>query len=131
MKLRFRCEDGHVFDGNETTQTCLNCGKPLNLSNCGAIQMYRKGNFMGMAVGMGIYVDNLPYGHIANTESVRIVLPYGQHKLHVTHTSTRACNDPVVEISPAAPIAFVKAGFGAMGFKINVQQVAESEMPPM
>lgn len=131
MKMRFRCNAGHVFDGNEASQICPHCQTPLQLNDCGAIQLYRMGNMMGMAVGMGIYVDELPYGHIANKESIRIVLPYGAHKIHVTHTSTRACNDPIVTLTPEAPIAFMKARFGAMGFKIVVEPAKPEDMPPM
>lgn len=131
MKMRFRCPAGHVFDGNETTTVCPTCGTPLQLANCGAIQMYRMGNYMGCAVGMGIYIDEVPFGHIGNCESLRIVLPFGPHKIHVTHTTTRACNDPIVVIDPANPIVYVKAHFRAMGFKIGVDVVDPSTMPPM
>lgn len=131
MKMRYRCPQGHVFNGNETTQICESCGAPLQLNDCGAIQLYRMGNMMGMAVGMGIYIDDVPYGHIANKESIRIVLPFGPHKIHVTHTSTRACNDPIVTLAPETPVAFMKAHFGAMGFKIVVEPAKPEEMPPM
>lgn len=131
MKMKFRCPQGHVFDGNEVTKFCDTCGSPLQLENCGAIQLYRMGNFMGCAVGMGIYIDEIPFGHIANKESVRLVLPFGAHKIHVTHTTTRACNDPIVMLTPEQPVAYMKAHFAAAGFKINVEFANPSEMPPM
>ena len=131
MKMRYRCSQGHVFDGNEDTKVCPNCGEALQLDNCGAIQLYRMGNMMGMAVGMGIYIDDTPYGHIGNTESVRIVLPFGEHKIHVTHTTTRKCNDPVVTLSAQHPIAYMKCHLAAMGFKIQVDAAKPEEMPKM
>ncbi len=131
MKIRYRCSKGHVFNGDENTKVCAECGELLSLDNCGAVQLYRMGNMMGMAVGMGIYIDEVPFGHLANKESVRIVLPFGTHKIHMTHTSTRNCNDPTFTITPQAPLAFMKAHFGAMGFKIVVEPAVPTDMPPV
>lgn len=131
MKMRYRCPNGHVSDGDENVMFCASCGQPLAGPGYGAIQLYRMGNFVGAAVGMGIYIDDMPYGHIGNRESIRIVLPFGPHKIHVTHTTTRACNDPMVMLTPEAPIAFMKAHFSAAGFKITVEFARPEEMPPM
>jgi hypothetical protein len=131
MKMRFKCGSGHVFNGDENTTVCPNCGQPLQLKDCGAIQLYRMGNYMGMAVGMGVYIDGEPFGHIGNKESIRIVLPFGTHKIHVTHTTTRACNDPMVTLTPEAPIAYMKCRLGAMGFKIVVEPSRPEDMPLM
>ncbi len=131
MKCRFRCGCGNIFNGDENTMVCPKCQKPLDTANCGAIQLYRMGSFMGMAVGMGVYIDDMPFGHLANKESVRLVVPYGPHKIHVTHTSTRNCNDPIVEVTPQMPVAFMKAHFSDMGFKITVEPAAEKDMPPV
>ncbi|MCR5292907.1 MAG: hypothetical protein K6E28_08525 [Eubacterium sp.] len=129
MKCRFRCGCGNVFDGNEYTNVCPRCGRPLPVQNCGAIQLYRMGNIAGMAVGMGIYIDDVPFGHIANKESIRLIVPYGTHKIHVTHTTTRACNDPLVTVTPQMPVAFMKAHFAGMGFTIQVDFARPEEMP--
>ena len=131
MKCRFRCGCGNVFNGDEHTQVCSSCGRTLDVANCGAIQLYRMGNMMGMAVGMGIHIDDIPFGYLANKESVRLVVPYGSHKIHVTHTTTRACNDPIVTITPEQPVAFMKAHFSGMGFKITVEPARPEEMPPV
>ena len=131
MRLRFRCRCGNVFNGDEHTFVCPNCHNQLQLNNCGAIQIYRMGNMMGMAVGMGVYVDDVPFGHIGNKESVRLVLPYGTHKVHMTHTTTRACNDPLITITPHAPVAYLKAHFSGMGFKITLDPARPEEMPPV
>lgn len=131
MRCRFRCNCGNVFNGDEHTNTCPKCGSLLELSNCGALQLYRMGNFMGMAVGMGVYIDDAPFGHLANKESIRLVVPYGTHKVHVTHTTTRACNDPFITITPQYPVAYLKVHFSGMGFAISVDPATPEEMPPV
>ena len=132
MKLRYRCGCGNVFNGDETSRVCPACNRPLQTDNCGAIQIYRMGNMMGMAVGMGIYVDDVPFGHLGNKESVRLVLPYGSHKLHMTHSTNRRCNDPIITITPEAPVAFVKAHIeGAFTVKIVIEQARPEDMPPV
>lgn len=128
LKVRFRCPNGHVFDGTNATGTCPTCGAVLPPKE-GIIQLYRMGNYLGCAVGMGIYIDGVSYGLVANKESVRISLPYGPHKVHVTHTTTRKCNDPVFTLSPDYPVIYTKAHFAAAGFKIVVEQATENEMP--
>ncbi len=133
MKCRFRCGCGNVFNGDENTQVCSACGRPLDLQNCGAIQLYRMGNMLGMAVGMGIYIDEQPFGHIGNKESVRLVVPYGSHKLHVTHSTNRRCNDPIITITPEAPVAFCKVHIKA-GFAVNtmiIEPARPEDMPPV
>ena len=127
IAVRYRCPNGHVFDGNDQQQVCPQCGAPLQKG--GYIQVYRMGNFAGAAVGMGVYVDDLPYGHLGNKQSIRISVPFGTHKLHMTHTTTRACNDPVYTLSPQYPYVFCKAHFAKAGFKINIDTVTPDTMP--
>ena len=127
ITVRHCCQQGHVFDGTEDQVTCPKCNSPLNKG--GYIQLYRMGNFMGMAVGMGVYVDEIPYGHIGNKQSIRISVPYGTHKLHVTHTTTRSCNDPLITITPEMPYAWCKCHFSAAGFAITVEPADPVSMP--
>ena len=127
VTIRYRCGCGNVFDGDDSTSTCPKCGAPLTKE--GYIQMYRMGAFGGMAIGMGIYIDDIPCGHIANKQSLRIAVPYGSHKVHVTHTTTRNCNDPVFTVSPEYPYAWCKAHFSKAGFKIIVDPASPDEMP--
>lgn len=127
IKVRYRCPNGHVFDGNEQQTVCPTCGAPLPKG--GYIQIYRMGNFSGAAVGMGVYVDDIPYGHVANKESIRISLPFGAHKIHMTHTTTRKCNDPIITIAPNAPSAFCKAHFTKAGFAIAIEPASPADMP--
>ena len=62
--LRIKCPScGNVVDvaGNGT---CANCGNPLVLPEDGVIQIYRMGSPFGIAVGMGIYLNGNPLGHL-------------------------------------------------------------------
>lgn len=127
ITVRYRCPQGHTFDGNESITQCPTCGAVLNKG--GYIQMYRCGNYMGMAVGMGIYIDDVPFGHIGNKQSLRISVPFGTHKVHVTHTTTRACNDPLLTVTPESPYVWCKARFVRAGFKINVDMANPQDMP--
>ena len=127
IPVRYRCAGGHVFDGQEGQTVCPTCGAPLPYG--GMIQIYRMGNYMGCAVGMGIYIDDVPCGHVGNKQSVRISVPFGKHKVHVTHTTTRKCNDPVFEVTPENPCVWCKAHFSAAGFKITVEQADPKDMP--
>ena len=127
IPIRYRCANGHVFDARDRQAICPTCGVPL--VNDGLIQMYRMGNYMGMAVGMGIYIDDVPCGHIGNKQSIRISVPFGNHKVHVTHTTTRKCNDPVYSVTPQNPCVWCKAHFSAAGFKITVEQANPQDMP--
>lgn len=127
IKARYRCANGHVFDGNDQTCTCPTCQVPLQKD--AYIQLYRQGNFMGCAVGMGIYLNNVPYGHISNKGSVKIYLPFGQYMIHVTHTATRNCNDPIITLTPQQPVVYTKARFTSAGFSITVDEAAPQDMP--
>ena len=127
IPVRRMCSCGNVFDGGEAQNTCPSCGAVI--PGGAIIHIYRMGNFAGMAVGMGIYIDDVPCGHLANKQSIRISVPYGPHKIHMTHTTTRACNDPVFELSPQAPYAFLKAPFAGGGFRIAGEPAMPTEMP--
>ena len=127
VTVRYRCSNGHVFDGTESQTACSECGAPL--PSGGFIQIYRMGNYMGCAVGMGVYIDDVPCGHIANTQSIRVSVPFGAHKVHITHTSTRKCNDPVFTVTPQAPYVWCKAHFTKAGFAIQVDQADPESMP--
>lgn len=127
IPVRRRCPNGHTVDGAESAAACPKCGAPYPPS--GVIHLYRMGNMMGMAVGMGIYLNGVEYGHLGNKKSVRIAVPYGQYTVHVVHTATRACNDPVFTLSPQTPYICCKASFTNAGWAINVQQAAPGDMP--
>lgn len=127
VTVRHRCQNGHVFNGTAGQTACPTCGAPLPKG--GYIQIYRMGNYMGSLVGMGIYIDGVPYGHVGNRESVRVSVPYGTHELHMTHTSTRNSSRPKLIIAPDRPYAFCKAHFSKAGFSIGIEEAPPDSMP--
>lgn len=127
IPLRHKCVCGYIDDGGDSSVSCPKCGRPYQPG--GIIHIYRMGNFAGMAVGMGIYINGEPFGHIGNKKSVRLALPYGQYVLHMTHTATRDCNDPVITLSPQTPYVCCKASFTNAGFSIGISPAQPSEMP--
>ncbi len=127
IPIRYRCASGHVFDSKVPQTNCPTCGAPL--PSGGLIQIYRMGNMIGAAVGMGVYIDDVPLGHLANKQSSRVSVPYGMHKVHVTHTTTRKCNDPVFTVTQEYPYVWCKAHFSKGGFAITVEQANPQDMP--
>ncbi|MBQ7444795.1 MAG: zinc-ribbon domain-containing protein [Clostridia bacterium] len=127
VKVRYRCPSGHVFNGTPDQEKCPTCQALLEKG--GYIQVYRMGHMAGAAVGMGIYVDEQPYGHLANKESVRISVPYGAHQLHITHTTTRDSTRPTLFISSSTPYVFCKAHFARGGFFIAIEESDPADMP--
>ena len=110
---------------------CAKCGAPLYVEQPAAIAVYRMGNFVGMANGFGLYLNEQPFGAIGNKESLTIPLPYGEYKLHVVCGMNRKCNDPVFRLSPEDPYVCVKVSM-KMGFiqnKFIVDRVDPATMP--
>ena len=130
---RFKCPSCGTVKDLPLNSSCPNCNQPFILNNAGYVQIYRMGSPIGVAVGYGIYINELPFGHIGNTESVRIPLPYGTYKFHFTCGMTRKCNDITVKLTPDEPTAYIKAHI-KMGFWAN-EIIAErstlEQMPPM
>lgn len=130
--LRFKCACGHVVDTTPGA-VCPKCSCPLPPPAPSYVQIYRMGSPIGVAVGYGVYVNGIPFGHLANKQSIRIPLPYGTYTLHFTCGMTRKCEDLTVMLSPAYAVAFVKAHIKA-GFWSNtiIAEFADpSTMPPM
>ncbi len=128
---RFRCNCGQVFNAPEGTANCSKCGAPLMTANCGVVQLYRMGSPIGVAAGMGVYIDNVPYGHIGNTESTRIVLPFGTHTLHMTLGMTRKCKDLQFTITPEQNYFYAKAHIkpGFWSNTVVIEAAKPEEMP--
>ncbi len=130
--LRYRCNKCNKVMEFDSATFCPQCGSGF-VNNEGLIQIYRMGTPLAMAVGFGIYINGVPFGHLGNTESTRIPLPFGTYTLHFTCGMIRKCEDLVVTLTPQNPIAFVKTKVKA-GFwtnSITTQQVNGSDMPPV
>ena len=123
------CQNVTDIPGN---QKCK-CGADLVLPEDGVIQIYRKGSLFGCAVGFGIYLNGIPLGHLANKQSIRIPVPYGHYKLHMTHGFSRSCSDQEFDITPENRCAYFK-GYLGMGFVSNtvgIDRVSADQMPPL
>lgn len=124
---------------------CPHCGSVVNISNSECpqchgsiipvgmayIDLYRMGNFVGSAAGLGIYIDGEPLGYIGNRESLRVCVPFGVHTIHIAAQMARKCNDLTFQFTPEQPLVCIKVstvvGFWANSFKL--EQVPASEMP--
>jgi len=129
--FRFRCDNGDVFNAPAGTSVCPTCGRPLMTEGCGVLQVYRMGSPLGVAVGMSLYIDEIPYGHLGNKETTRIVLPYGTHNLHMAHGMSRKCTDFTFTITPQSNYAYAKAHIKA-GFVSNtvvIEPANPADMP--
>lgn len=127
--LRVKCPGcGEVYDVAGSCP-CAKCGAPLYASQPAMLHLYRLGSPVGVAVGFGIYVDGQPCGFIANKETIHIPLPYGPHTIHVASGMNRKCNDITVELTPAAPVGYMKVrlkpGFWSNSFELTPANPAE------
>ena len=113
--------------------SCTKCNVPVQTSGEGMIQLYRMGSPIGVAVGYGIYINGIPYGHIGNKETFRIPLSYGTYTLHFTCGMTRKCEDLTVVLSPENPYAYVKAHIkpGFWTNKLIAENSTPEAMPPL
>lgn len=131
--LRMKCAScKHVAD-LPANAVCPSCGAAMPPVSDSYIQIYRMGSPIGIAVGYGVYLNEEPYGHIANKQSARIPLPYGTYKLHLTCGMTRKCKDMTITLSEENPTFFVKAHIRP-GFWTNTivpEPAEEKDMPPL
>ncbi|MCQ2466881.1 MAG: hypothetical protein MJ166_05115 [Clostridia bacterium] len=129
--LRFKCAScGNVFDIPGGAATCPKCNTPVN-GEMGTIQLYRMGSPIGAAVGIGLYINGAPYGHVANKGMINVMVPYGTYKIHATLGMTRRCKDLEVTLTPEANVCFVKARVKA-GFWTNtviIEPAKPEDMP--
>lgn len=108
-KVRIKCPKcGEVENYLSDQVNCTKCKSPLDFSTGGNLYLYRQGSPFGIAGGFGLYLNNDPYGYIANRELLRIPLPYGTHNLHVACGMNRRCHDVQVELSPENKDVYLK-----------------------
>lgn len=130
-KFRFKCPACGEVVNLACSGPCPKCGAPLIAEQPARIRLYRMGNFMGSANGFGIYINNVPFGHIGNRESLIFPLPYGSYTMHITCGMNRKCNDPVIELTPQDNDVCYKVHM-RMGFIQNsfiLERVDPSTMP--
>lgn len=118
VKFRIKCPTcGEIQNIAGETQ-CCKCHASVTPNLPAMIRLYRMGSPLGIANGFGIYIDGEPFGYIANKESLRIMLPYGRHTLHLTCGLARKCNDVTFDFTPQTPVLCVK-GHMKMGVFLN------------
>lgn len=119
-KIRIKCphcsEAFNISAG--TAAVCPECKQPINVPNEGWLYLYRQGSPLGIAGGFGIYLNNVPFGYIGNTELLCIPLPYGSYNIHCAVGMNRKCTDMLVNLTPEAPVAYAKV-YMKMGFWSN------------
>ena len=132
-QLRIKCPScGTVQDIQASGAACKKCSGALILPEDGVIQIYRMGNPMGCAVGFGVYLNEIPMGHLGNTEQIRIPVSFGHYTLHMTHGTNRKCQDAEFDITPDNRVVCLKAHL-KMGFisnKVIIEQASPDSMPP-
>ena len=129
--LRIKCPSCGEVQDVPANGPCRKCSNALVLPEDGVIQIYRMGSPLGVAVGMSIYLNEVPLGHLANTESVRIPVTYGHYKLHMTHGMNRKCKDAEFDITPENRFGFFKAHLkmGLITNTVVVEPATADQMP--
>ena len=107
-KYRVKCPSCGNVQNLNASGPCSKCGAQLSVDQPAALVLYRMGNMMGAATGFGLYLNEVPYGAIANKETLYIPLPYGDYKLHIVCGMNRKCNDPVLRLTPEDPFICLK-----------------------
>ena len=129
--LRIKCPSCGEVQDITANGPCRKCSNALVLPEDGVIQIYRMGSPLGVAVGMSIYLNEVPLGHLANAESIKIPVAYGHYKLHMAHGMNRKCKDVEVDVTPDERVVYVKAHL-KMGFISNtvvLEKVSGDTMP--
>ena len=132
-QLRIKCPScGTVQDIEASGAACKKCSGALILPEDGVIQIYRMGSPMGIAVGMGIYINENPMGHLANASTIKIPVAYGHYKVHMTHGTNRKCQDAEFDITPDNRVVCLKAHLkmGIISNKVIIEQASPDSMPP-
>ena len=117
--LRVKCPHcQNVLNIPVGDNTCPKCKNDIPVSVEACIYLYRQGSPVGVANGFGIYINGEPYGHIGNTETVCMPLPYGTYNIHCALGMNRKCRDLQVTLTPENRQAFAKVHM-RMGFWTN------------
>ena len=128
--LRIKCPSCGEVQDIPANGPCRKCSNALVLPEDGVIQIYRMGSPLGIAVGMGIYLNEVPLGYLANAEQIRIPVAYGHYKVHMTHGANRRCKDAEFDITPENRFVYLKARL-KMGLITNTVVIEPSTADQM
>ena len=131
--LRIKCPSCQTVVDLPGNGPCKKCGNNVVFPEDGVIQIYRMGNPMGCAVGFGVYLNEIPMGHLGNTEQIRIPVSFGHYKLHMTHGMSRKCVDAEFDITPNERIVYLKGHLkiGLLTNTVVIEKVTADQMPPL
>ncbi len=130
-KYRVKCPNCGEALNLQESGPCKKCSTMIDVDQPGTIALYRMGNMMGVANAFSIYVNETPYGHIGNKETLYFPLPYGDYKFHIACGMNRKCNDPIIKLSEDDPFVCLKVHM-KMGFIQNsfiIERADPSTMP--
>ena len=129
MKYRFKCECGKLYDSNDESMACPSCQKENSTEGFGIIQLNRPSNYIGCLIKMNIFIDDQPYGPLADSSSIKLVVPYGTHKLRTNMSTVKRCKDQELILSAEEPVAYFKTGVDFFGTQINISPSTKEKMP--
>ncbi len=130
-KYRVKCPHCGEIINLAGSGACPKCKTLIDVNQPGSISLYRMGNFVGSANAFSIYINNVPFGHIGNRESLIFPLPFGEYQMHIACGMNRKCNDPVIRLTQEDPHVCLKVHM-KMGFIQNsfiLERVDPSTMP--
>lgn len=124
FKQRVKCPHcGEIANVEANITACPKCKKDLSLSGEGLLYLHRQGSAYGVAGSFGIYLNNEPFGHIGNAETLCFPLPYGTYNIHCAAGMNRKCKDLQITLSPAVPRicakVYMKPGFWSNSFVVE------------
>ena len=129
MNFRYRCECGNVYDDSKESAICPSCKKTNSTENSGIVQLYRVGNFYCAVSPMNLYVDEQPYGNLVNKGNIKLVVPYGEHKLHAAFSGIKNSNNPTINLTPEEPITYFRTTIPFLGDIIHFNPAEKDTMP--
>ena len=129
VKYRFKCDCGKMYDSAETSMACPSCKKENSTEGNGVIQIHRVSNYSGAFNAMNIFIDEQPFGTLADGLSVKFVVPYGTHKYRATLFTVKKSDQPEVTLSAESPEAYIKTEVDFFGTKIHAKTSEKEKMP--
>ena len=131
--LRIKCPSCGTVQDVAANGPCQKCSTLLNLPEDGVIQIYRMGSPLGVAVGMSIYLNEVPLGHLANAESIRIPVAYGHYNISFSHGGIKKCIPAEFDVTPQDRFIYLKAHIkpGLLTNTIVTERVPAETMPPL
>ena len=127
-KYRFKCECGNLYDSAETSMACPSCKKENSTEGNGIIHIHRVSCYSGAFNALNVFIDDQPFGKLADGCGAKFVVPYGTHAYHGSMTMWKS-KKLEVTVSEENPEACIKTGLDFFSFGIQAQIVDKEKMP--